>query len=276
MIAQAPFPIRLIFPPQGHFTQPYLALPCLKAFLLANGYGDVGLIDASIEAYDRFLTPEYLRFAAERVARRLSLERFDPARPLPFEEQEAFRAAAESAVAAPALIASIEAAKATVRGPDFYDTERYVPAIRTLYHGLRLVSAAWFPTQLTPHNFSMGYANDRSADVLAATLDREQNPFIEHFETTLLPRLLAERPRLVGLSIIYGSQLIPALTLGRLIKQHLPDCHVTAGGGFLAYIGKKLLAVPRFAECLDSIIFYEGEAPLLALAQALELSLIHI
>ncbi len=270
MIAQAGFPIRLIFPPQGHFTQPYLALPCLKAFLVANGYRDVGLIDASIEAYDRFLTPEYLRFAAERVAARLPLERFDPARPLPFGEQEAFRAAAEAAVAAPALIAGIDAAKAVVRGSAFYDTERYIPAIRTLYHGLRLVSAAWFPTQLTPHNFAMAYANDRSADVLAATLDREQNPFIEHFETTLLPRLLAERPRLVGLSIIYGSQLIPALTLGRLIKQHLPDCHVTAGGGFLAYIGKKLLAVPRFAECLDSIIFYEGEAPLLALAQALE------
>ena len=25
------FPVTLVFPPQGHFTQPYLALPCLKA-----------------------------------------------------------------------------------------------------------------------------------------------------------------------------------------------------------------------------------------------------
>lgn len=270
MIAQAPFKIRLIFPPQGHFTQPYLALPCLKAYLQKNGFSDVGLIDASIEAYDRFLSPEYLRFAAERANQRLSLERLDGAEELAFGDQEAFRAAAEARVAAPALIAGIEAAKRIVRSEEFYDTERYVPAIRTLYHGLRLVSAAWFPTQLTPHNFSMAYGIDRSEQVLAATRDEEQNPFIEHFRQNLLPRLLADRPRLVGLSIIYGSQLIPALTLGRLIKQHLPECHVTAGGGFLAYIGKKLLAVPAFAECLDSIIFYEGEAPLLALAQALE------
>jgi anaerobic magnesium-protoporphyrin IX monomethyl ester cyclase len=262
--------IRLIFPPQGHFTQPYLALPCLKAYLQQHGYADVGLIDASIEAYDRFLSPEYLRFAAERAERRLTLERLDSGQELPFADQEAFRAAAEARVAAPALIAGVEAAKRIVRGEQFYDTTQYVPAIRTLYHGLRLVSAAWFPTQLTPHNFSMAYGIDRSEQVLAALRDEEQNPFIEHFQRTLLPRLLADKPRLVGLSIIYGSQLIPALTLGRLIKQHLPECHVTAGGGFLAYIGKKLLAVPAFADCLDSIIFYEGEAPLLALAQALE------
>jgi anaerobic magnesium-protoporphyrin IX monomethyl ester cyclase len=51
-----PFPIRLVYPPQGHFTQPYLALPCIKAWLQEQGWSDVGLIDASIEAYDRFLT----------------------------------------------------------------------------------------------------------------------------------------------------------------------------------------------------------------------------
>jgi len=52
------FPVSLVFPPQGHFTQPYLALPCLKAWLHEAGYQDVELRDLSIEAYDHFLTPE--------------------------------------------------------------------------------------------------------------------------------------------------------------------------------------------------------------------------
>ncbi len=73
----------------------------------------------------------------------------------------------------------------------------------------------------------------------------------------------------MGISIIYGSQLIPGLTLGRLIKQALPDCHVTAGGGFLAYIGEKLMNAPGISACLDSLVFHEGEAPLLGLCQAL-------
>jgi anaerobic magnesium-protoporphyrin IX monomethyl ester cyclase len=263
------FPIELVFPPQGHFTQPYLALPCLKAFLVQHGFRDVGLTDASVEAYDHFLTADYLRYAKERVAARLPLSRFSADRALEFDELEGFRAAAEAHVSADSLIESVEAAKAVVRGPGFYDPETYVPAVRTLYHGLRLVSAAHFPAQLTPHNFTLGYANDRSADVLAATLDREQNLFIEYFERELLPRLVERRPRLVGLSVIYGSQLIPALTLGRLIKAALPECHVTAGGGFLAYIGKKLFDVPAFADCIDSMIMHEGEGPLLAMAEAL-------
>jgi radical SAM superfamily enzyme YgiQ (UPF0313 family) len=280
-MAAASLPIALVFPPQGHFTQPYLALPCLKAYLAAHGYSNVRLIDANVEAYERFLTPDYLRTAAERAARRLDLAQFEGLERLPFERFEAFRAAAESAASAAGLIDGIESAKATVRGAGFWQPEQYLPAVRTLYHALRLVSAAHFPSVLTPHDFSMRYALDQSRDVLAALVDAEENPFLEHFRRELLPRLVALRPRLLGLSVIYGSQLVPALTLGRLVKQALPACHVTAGGGFLAYIGQKLLAArapaegdrsgePAFAGCLDSIVFYEGEQPLLELARALE------
>jgi radical SAM superfamily enzyme YgiQ (UPF0313 family) len=269
MIQRERFPITLVFPPQGHFTQPYLALPCIKAWLVAHGFEDVELVDANIEAYDRFLSSEYLSFAADRVRARLPLERFESLSELPFRDLAAFRAAAESAVSAGALIDRIEDAKRVLRGGAFFDVERYVPAVRTIYHALRLVSAAHFPSALTPHNFTMRYSIDRSAEVLAATIDEDENPFVEHFRDHLLPRLVARRPRLVGLSVIYGSQLVPALTLARMIKQALPDCHVTAGGGFLAYIGEKLMKAPGIDRCLDSLVFHEGEMPTLELAQAL-------
>jgi len=270
MIQRSAFPVSLVFPPQGHFTQPYLALPCLKAWLVASGFPDVELVDASLEAYDRFLSRPYLEEARGRAARRVPLGDFDGLERLPFARLEAFRAAAESAVSAGALIEEVDAAKEVVRGEAFYDPDRYVPAIRTLYHALRLVSAAWFPSELTPHNFTMGYSIDRSAEVLAATRDRDQNPFLAFFEEHLLPRLVARRPRLLGMSVIYGSQLVPALTLGRLVKERLPECHVTAGGGFLAYIGRKLMAAPGMDACLDSLVFWEGERPLAELARALE------
>ena len=267
---QKHFPVSLVFPPQGHFTQPYLALPCLQAHLKANGFQDVELIDASVLAYDHFLSRPYLERMRERVRERLPLAAFEERGSLKFEELEAFRAAAESEVSAAALVERVEAAKALVRGEGFWDEERYLPAMRTLYHGLRLVSAAHFPSQLTPHNFTMRYANDRSEEVLAATRDAQENPFLEYFESELLPALIERKPRVVGMSVIYGSQLIPALTLGRLIKAALPDCHVTAGGGFLAYVGKKVLAAPGMEECLDSIVFHEGEGPLLELCRVLE------
>jgi hypothetical protein len=269
MIQRDGFPITLLFPPQGHFTQPYLALPCLKAWLSAHGFPEVELVDASIEAYDRLLTRDSLERARELSERRQTLADFESKSTLPFRELAAFRAAAESAVSARALIDRIDDAKRVLRGDGFYDMERYVPAVRTIYHALRLVSAAHFPSQLTPHNFTMRYGLDRSADVLAATHDEVENPFLAFFRTDVLPRLIARRPRVLGMSVIYGSQLIPALTLGRLVKEALPECHVTAGGGFLAYIGAKLMRAPGIDAYIDSVIFHEGEAPLLGLCEAL-------
>ena len=210
-----------------------------------------------------------LERARVRVAERTPLESFDASAPLAFGELDAFRASAESAVSASRLVDQIDAAKEVVRSGAFYDPDLYIPATRTLYHGLRLFSSAWHPTRLTPHNFTMGYANDRSSEVLAAVQDEDQNPFLSYFRAELLPRLMARKPRVVGMSVIYGSQLIPALTLGRLIKQALPECHVTAGGGFLAYIGEKLMGAQGMDACLDSIIFHEGEDPTLELCRAL-------
>jgi len=263
------FPIRLVYPPQGHFTQPYLALPCIKSWLHQQGFDDVGLVDASIEAYDRFLGPEYLARAKRLVEERLPLSKFAGKEALSFDELAAYRGAAEAAASADAVIATIDEAKRTIRGEGFYDIDRYTPAVRTIYQGLRLVSAAHHPSELTPHNFSMRYSNERSSEVLAATRDEVENPFLEHFRATLLPRLVADKVRVVGMSVIYGSQLVPALTLGRLIKEALPDCHVTAGGGFLAYIGRKLMRAPGIDACLDSMVFHEGEGPMAALCAAL-------
>jgi hypothetical protein len=269
-MVQSSFPVTLVFPPQGHFTQPYLALPCLKAFLQANNFPDVELIDANIEAYDHFLSAAYLSQAAERVRARLALAQYSSRSELSFRDLAGYRAAAESAASAKALIERVEGAKRVLRGDGFDDMDRYVPAARTLYHGLRLVSAAHHPASLTPHNFTTSYSLECSHEVFAATRDEQQNPFIEYFRSELLPRIVARRPRVLGISIIYGSQLIPGLTLARLVKEALPDCHITAGGGFLAYIGAKLMRAPGIGDFLDSIIFHEGENPLLALCKALE------
>jgi anaerobic magnesium-protoporphyrin IX monomethyl ester cyclase len=264
------FPITLAFPPQGHFTQPHLAIPCLVAYLRAQGFDDVEQRDLSIEAYDHFLSRDYLADCAERARARLPLDPTGGGDSLAYGDARAFRAAAETAVSAEVLIERIDQAKAVLRGEAFYDTEAYVPAARALFHGLRLVSAAHYPSELTPHNFTMGYANDQSAQVQAALVDEEQNPFLRYFREEVLPGLVERRPRVLGLSVVYGSQLIPTLTLARLVKQALPECHITAGGGFLAYIGRKLMQAPGTADCLDSLIFHEGEGPLAALCAALE------
>ena len=73
--------VALVFPPQGHFTQPYLSLPTLTAYLRQNGHDDVHQLDVNIAAYDHFLSRDRLALSLERVraneelARRFGLDR---------------------------------------------------------------------------------------------------------------------------------------------------------------------------------------------------------
>ena len=111
------FPIQLIFPPQAHFTQPYLGLPCIKAWLHQEGFDDVELDDLAVESYDRFLSADYLRWAVRRVEARLPLSGFAEAPSLSYRDLEAYRAAAETAVSGPALVDRVEYAQAVIDSP---------------------------------------------------------------------------------------------------------------------------------------------------------------
>ena len=59
--------VSLIFPPQGHFTQPYLSLPSLTAWLRMHGIEEVSQLDVNIEAYEHILSRKRLLRSIERV-----------------------------------------------------------------------------------------------------------------------------------------------------------------------------------------------------------------
>ena len=63
--------LALLFPPQWYPSQPYLALPTLKAHLESKGH-EVDQFDLNIECYDVFLSKEYLERCVEIIRRRLA------------------------------------------------------------------------------------------------------------------------------------------------------------------------------------------------------------
>jgi radical SAM superfamily enzyme YgiQ (UPF0313 family) len=263
--------VTLIFPPQGHFTQPYLSLPSLAAYLRENGVGEVSLIDASIEAYDHFLSRERLQRSMDRLRAGEGLARLDARGSLSFSEMERYQLLSEIELAGPALVERIDEAKRVIRTPEsFYDYERYLWAGRTIEQGLRLFSAEYAPTRLTAHGFVTRYRIERSSDIVAALDDEGANPFLEYFREQTLPRLRELDPDLVGVSVTFPSQAIPALTLCKLIKAWKPEVHITLGGGLLAYVAEKLSKRPEIWSLIDSFVMLEGERPLLQLCETLE------
>ena len=261
----------LVFPPQGHFTQPYLSLPSLAAYLRQNGYEDVTQIDVNIESYDAFLSEDRLRRSLARIRPEEKLAALEQKDELSFSDQERYQLLSEIALIGDEVAATIEEAKRVLRDPEeFYDYERYLWAGRTVEQGLRIFSQEYAPTRLTAHGFVTRYRIERSSEILAAIADERENPYIEYFREVTLPRLKELDPDLVGISLTFPSQAIPTLTLAKLIKEWKPEVHITVGGGLLAYVGDKLAARAEVWDLIDSFVLLEGERPLLQLCEVIE------
>ncbi|MEX5215501.1 MAG: B12-binding domain-containing radical SAM protein [Nitrospiraceae bacterium] len=262
--------ISLVFPPTWHPSQPYLSLPSLTGFLRHHGVQQVGQRDIGIELLDWLLTRDY----GVEVYGRLN----DKAKDLERQAQgesgpgstEHYARVVESLDRFPYLIDRIETAKETLRGEGFYDLERYRESLFLVDKWLELISTLYFPTRLTVvDNQFNSYSLYSSKDLMKVIRDEAQNPYIDFFRQRFLPSILAESPDLVGVSITATSQIVPGLTLCRLIKETAPDLHVTIGGSIFTRLVDNLRRCPSLFDLTDDFIVFEGETALLELVNQL-------
>ncbi|MGH7148961.1 MAG: B12-binding domain-containing radical SAM protein, partial [Nitrospiraceae bacterium] len=171
----------------------------------------------------------------------------------------------------PYLIDRIEPAKHSLRGEDFYEIERYRESLFLIDKWLELVSTLYFPTRMTvvDNQFS-SYSIYSSKDIAKAIRDEEQNPYIDLIRAHILPSILAEQPDLVGVSITATSQIIPGLTLCRLIKETNPLVHLTIGGSIFTRLVDNLRRCASLFDLTDDFIVFEGETALLQLINQLD------
>ena len=263
--------IALVFPPQGHFTQPYLALPALQAYLKQEGFADTHVIDANIEAYEYFLSRERLGVALEKVRAKGCLADLEQRATLGYADMSAYRGFSQAELSGEWVVEGIEEAKAVLRDPErFYDRDAYTRSARCIEQALALISAEFAPSYFAPHGFSMRHSVQSTDQILAGAVDEEGNPFLEFFRQVTLPQLQELDPDLVGISVTFTSQAIPAVALAILLKAWKPSLHITFGGGLMAYVGKKLALRPELFDVIDSIVLLEGELPLTRIARALD------
>jgi len=263
--------ISLLFPPTWHPSQPYLSLPSLTGFLNQAGVTNVTQRDLGIELLDGILTQQY----GERLypqllekVKRLERERTGETGP---NSAEHYSRVVESLDRFPYLIDRIEPAKEALRGQEFYEIERYRESLFLVDKWLELLSTLYFPTRLTvvDNQFST-YSIYSSRDLMAAIRDEEQNPYIALFRERFLPSILADQPDMVGVSITATSQIVPGLTLCRLIKEANPDLHLTIGGSIFTRLVDNLRRCPSLFDLTDDFIVFEGETALLELVNQLE------
>lgn len=258
---------KLLFPPQWIPTQPYLSLPSLTAFLKANNC-DVEQTDINILFYDTIMSKNGLSAFYEKAYSRFQeLESKDTLTP---ELQKHYAALGASMLFGKFVINEIDGAKKLLKNKKrFYEIDELFRGFKIMELGLKLVSSAYYPSNLTFHAYDMRYSCRSSKDVLKAIQDRDENIFIDFFEKNVIPEIIKDKPGLVGISIINTSQLIPGLTLAGLIKKADKDIHINIGGSVFTRLINEIRRNHELFSVFDSVIVHEGETALLCLIRHL-------
>ena len=251
----------LVFPPQWYPSQPYLALPTLKAYLETKGH-EVDQFDFNVESYDLFLSRNYLEHCVDKIQSRL----IKPVKS--HEDREAepvHRQILEDTSYLETILSEINDAKQVLRDEErFFQFDEYKNAYTTLKVAMQLISYAHYPSKIDLDSFFMkGNPEENLQGILEATQDSIKNPFLELYKNNLLKKVDLDRYGLVGIAIIHAGQVIPGLTLARILRTHYPHLHITIGGSVFArhqdiLQDKKAL----FEEMFHSIVLFEGEHPL--------------
>jgi radical SAM family protein len=251
----------LIFPPQWFPSQPYLALPTLKAYLENKGHA-VDQFDFNIESYEVFLSREYLTRCVEIIRQRLSQPAYTPADQ---EAQSVYRQILSDPGYLETIFSEVKEAAEVLRTEElFFQFPLYKKAFTTLKIAMKLISFAHHPSRIDLESFFMqGTPEENLAGIVSATADSVSNPYLALYQDNLLPQVAWEDYGLVGISIIHVGQVIPGLTLARLLRKQYPHLHIVIGGSVFArhqdiMEDKQTL----FEEFFHSIILFEGEEPL--------------
>ena len=253
--------VALLFPPQWYPSQPYLALPTLKAHLESKGH-EVDQFDLNIECYDVFLSKEYLERCVEIIRIRFA----DPTRST--EDQEVrpiYKDILGDVAFLESVLNEVEDAKNVLRDENrFFQFETYSQAYTNLKIAMQLISYAHHPSRLDLDSFFMqGNPEEHLSGIMSATEDTVRNPFLLMFEQYLAPKIPWDDYGIVGLSIIHIGQVIPGLTLARQLRRRYPHLHIVVGGSVFNRHADLLDDKQQlFKEFFHSLIVSEGELPL--------------
>ena len=267
--------VLLLFPPEWVPTAPYLALPSLTAVLRENGI-DVVQKDINVEMYDHIFTRGFLLFVKSRIDQRLRDYREKQGMGRITKEERDIKGMLKeySYVDLEHHINEVEKAKEIMRGPEFYDVSKAEWSLNAFREVMGYVSAAYHPEDINfyPVESNLNiYSQWVSGDFLKAPHDDSVNEYAYICRQLVFPIIEDEKPDLVGISIGTPVQLMSGVTFSTLIKEKYPENHVTVGGNIITRLREEFQKKEQFfGTAFDSIIFYEGEHPIVWLTEALD------
>ena len=262
--------VMLIFPPDWFPSEPYLSLPSLTAVLRQAGHTVIQK-DINLEMWDWYFSEDFLKKVLRRVPQQLDrLRKLAKKRELEEWEQDLQLALCDlTRQRIDDLIKKAEKAKAIIRGEVFYEIDQLEWALHVFREVTAVISMVYAPARICmpPMETDLSYKVFVSHEVMDAVNDTQVNIYRDVFEHLVKPAIEAEKPDVVGISIVLQQQMFSSMTFCALIKQHFPNIHVTIGGNTVTRLRDVLPESPLF-QYFDSAVVYEGETAFVQLVSA--------
>jgi hypothetical protein len=262
--------VLLIFPPDWFPSEPYLSLPSLTSVLRKAGHTVIQK-DVNLEMWDWYFSEDFLKKVLRKVPQQLDrLRKLANKRELTDWEMDVQLALCDvTRQRIDELIKKAEKAKAIVRGEVFYDIDQLEWAIQVFREVTQTISLVYAPARICmpPMETDLSYKVFASNEVIEAVNDEQVNVYRDVFDHLVKPVLEAEKPDVVGISIVLQQQIFSTMTFCTLIKQQFPNIHVTIGGNTVTRLRDVLPQSPLF-QFFDSAVVYEGETAFLQLVEA--------
>src|SRR5206468_10952506 len=119
------------------------------------------------------------------------------------------------------LVKKAEKAKAIIRGETFYDINQLEWAIQVLHDVTSVISMVYAPARICmpPMETDLSYKVFVSSEVVDAVNDTQVNIYRDVFEHILKPAIVAERPDVIGISIVLQQQIFSTMTFCKHVKE---------------------------------------------------------
>lgn len=273
----------LIFPPQWVPFNPHLAPAAIQGILKENGH-QVNYADLNISFYNSVLTPNFINQSLDRAFKfynqnivqineirkqKKDLKEF-PADfqkiYLRFKEIEKINANKQFVSN---IVSNIQVASNIIKDKkQFYNPYNLDRAFNVVKGATDILSGIYYPSKVNFLNI-MAQASYDINELKINCTDKYGNIFYTYFEM-ILPKLLSQNPEFIGISLGDYTQLIPALTLSMMLKK-ATKAHILIGGNLFGRYTDVLINSPEFFELFtDSIIYNEGEKPIIELIKYLK------
>ena len=252
--------IVLVHPPFCMPDKPYISTAVLHGYLKEKGM-DVSVLDLNIAFYREYLSQDNITQGLDFVEKRLE-SIANPRSPLAKEEYDRLKGVKKR------MTGETPPFHLLFKDGDLTNVEQF----RLFELGLDVVSARHFPERLeflvnTGYiRYQSPWSNFSSRDIKHSI--KSPSLYKAGIEKIVTRYLEEAPPLLVGISISFPDQVLPAFYTASVIKTHSPHVHVTMGGTYVSSHMREVTNLSLF-DHVDSLILDEGEIPLGELASRL-------